>query len=103
MLDRLALPLILLTAALVIALAMVWPQGYGARSPSPFGHTPIQQTPEMQAALRREHDQAMRDSAAAASPKPIPATPAPAPAAAPAPMPAAEPPPPLRPALGAAP
>jgi len=43
-----------LAAAMVIALALVWPQGIGARSPGPFGHTPIQQTPEMQAAMQRQ-------------------------------------------------
>ncbi len=36
--DRIALPLIALVAASMIALAMVWPQGQGARSPGPFGH-----------------------------------------------------------------
>jgi len=25
-------------AAAIIALSLVWPQGYGARSPAPFGH-----------------------------------------------------------------
>ena len=73
MLDRLALPLIALTAIAVVALALVWPQGYGARSPAPFGHTPIQQTPAMKAALQREHDLAMQRAAEAAA---IPAAPA---------------------------
>jgi hypothetical protein len=36
--DRIALPLIVLTAAGMIALAIVWPQGQGQRSPAPFGH-----------------------------------------------------------------
>ena len=54
MLDRLYLPLLALAAAAVIALGMVWPQGLGARSPAPFGHTPVQQTPEMKAAMQRE-------------------------------------------------
>ena len=36
--DRIALPLLALTAAGLIALAMVWPQGQGAVSPPPFGH-----------------------------------------------------------------
>jgi hypothetical protein len=36
--DRIALPLIVLAAAGMIALALVWPQGQGARSPTPFGH-----------------------------------------------------------------
>ncbi|MCR5878673.1 hypothetical protein [Phenylobacterium sp. J367] len=58
MLDRLYLPLLGLAAALAIALALVWPQGLGARSPAPFGHTPLQQTPEMKAAMKREHDAA---------------------------------------------
>ena len=58
MLDRLYLPLLGLAAVLVIALALVWPQGLGARSPAPFGHTPIQQTPEMRAKMKREHDAA---------------------------------------------
>jgi hypothetical protein len=52
---------------------MVWPQGYGARSPAPFGHTPIQQTPEMQAALQREHDLAMQRATQAAT---VPVAPA---------------------------
>jgi hypothetical protein len=42
--DRVFFPLIALTAALLIALAVVWPQGQGARSPKPFGHT-IEQSP----------------------------------------------------------
>jgi hypothetical protein len=36
--DSLALPAIALVAAGLIALALVWPQGQGARSPAPFGH-----------------------------------------------------------------
>jgi hypothetical protein len=79
MLDRLALPLIVLTAIAVVALAMVWPQGYGARSPAPFGHTPIQQTPQMKAALAREHDLAMQRAADAAA---VPVVPPVAPPAA---------------------
>ncbi|WP_395674578.1 hypothetical protein [Phenylobacterium sp.] len=54
MIDRLYLPLLGLAAALAIGLAMVWPQGYGARSPAPFGHTPVQQTPAMKAAMQRQ-------------------------------------------------
>jgi hypothetical protein len=53
MLDRLYLPLLALASALVIALAAVWPQGLGDRSPGPFGHFPVQRTPEMQAAMKR--------------------------------------------------
>jgi hypothetical protein len=36
--DRLFFPLMGLIAAAMIALAIVWPQGLGARSPGPFGH-----------------------------------------------------------------
>jgi hypothetical protein len=54
MLDRLYLPLLALVSATAIALALVWPQGLGARSPGPFGHTPEQQTPGMKAAMQRE-------------------------------------------------
>jgi hypothetical protein len=60
MLDRLYLPLLGLAALAVIALSLVWPQGQGARSPGPFGHTPVQQTPEMRAAIKRENDAAER-------------------------------------------
>ena len=58
MLDRLYMPLLAVAAVLVVALAMVWPQGLGARSPGPFGHTPVQQTPEMKAKMQREHEAA---------------------------------------------
>ena len=52
--DRIVLPGLALIALAVIALAAVWPQGYGARSPAPFGSVPIQQTAEMKAAMSRE-------------------------------------------------
>ena len=54
MLDRLYLPFLALLTLAVIALSLVWPQGIGDRSPDPFGHTPVQRTPAMQAALKRE-------------------------------------------------
>jgi len=38
--DRFALPLLALLALGLIALALVWPQGLGRRSPGPFGHHP---------------------------------------------------------------
>jgi hypothetical protein len=60
MLDRLYLPFLTLVAAAAIALALVWPQGLGARSPGPFGHTPVQQTPEMKAAMKRETEASVR-------------------------------------------
>jgi hypothetical protein len=60
MLDRLYLPFLGLAAVAAIALSLVWPQGQGARSWGPFGHTPVQQTPAMQAAMERENDAAQR-------------------------------------------
>jgi hypothetical protein len=62
MLDRLYLPFLGLAAAAAIALALVWPQGQGARSPGPFGRTPEQQRPEVQAAMQRENAAAERRS-----------------------------------------
>ena len=60
MLDRFYLPLLALGALAAIALALVWPQGLGDRSPAPFGHEPIQRTAERQAAMRREHEAAQQ-------------------------------------------
>jgi hypothetical protein len=60
MLDRFYLPLLALCAVAAVALALVWPQGLGDRSPDPFGHTPVQRTPQMQAAMKRETDAAVR-------------------------------------------
>lgn len=60
MLDRLFFPFIGLTALAVMAVALVWPQGLGDRSPGPFGHTPVQQTPAMKAAMQRETDASER-------------------------------------------
>jgi hypothetical protein len=51
--DRLTLSLLAAFAALMIGFAAIWPQGLGDRSPWPFGHTPAQRTPAMQAALAR--------------------------------------------------
>jgi len=61
MLDRLYLPFLGLAAIAAVALALVWPQGLGDRSPAPFGHIPVQRTPAMQAAMRRETEAANRD------------------------------------------
>jgi hypothetical protein len=36
--DRAYFSVLGLAAAAMIALALVWPQGMGARSPGPFGH-----------------------------------------------------------------
>ena len=52
--DRLYLPVIALIAAAAIAFASNWPQGYGDRSPGPWGYMPIQRTPEMKAKMIRE-------------------------------------------------
>ncbi len=60
MLDRLFLPLLGLIAVAAVAFAMVWPQGLGDRSPAPFGSPPVQRTPAMQAAMRRETEAAQR-------------------------------------------
>ena len=54
MLDRLYLPLLGLAAAGAIAIALVWPQGLGDRSPAPFGREPVQRTAKMQQAMQRE-------------------------------------------------
>jgi hypothetical protein len=50
--DRIFYPLAALVAAGLIALALVYPQGEGERSPDPFGHTPTQQKAAELAALR---------------------------------------------------
>ena len=60
MLDRLYLPLVGLVAIAAVALALVWPQGLGDRSPAPFGHAPVQRSPERQAAMKRETEAAQR-------------------------------------------
>ena len=60
MIDRLYLPLLGLAALGLIALSLVWPQGLGARSPGPFGHMPVQQTPAVQAAMQRETEASQR-------------------------------------------
>ncbi|MBO9708423.1 MAG: hypothetical protein J7521_09435 [Caulobacter sp.] len=58
--DRIFMPLMALIGVAMIALSLVWPQGYGDRSPGPFGSTPIQQTPDMAAKIQREKDAAAR-------------------------------------------
>lgn len=50
--DRFFFPLLALLSAMIVALAMVWPQGLGDRSWGPFGHMPVQRTPEMQARMQ---------------------------------------------------
>jgi hypothetical protein len=63
--DRIFMPLMGLVAAALIALSLVWPQGEGDRSWGSFGHTPVQQTPDMKAKLQREKDAAVRRDQAA--------------------------------------
>lgn len=41
--DPIFFPLCAALAVAMIALALVWPQGMGARSPAPFGH-PVEQS-----------------------------------------------------------
>ena len=60
MLDRLYLPLVGFVAAAAIALALVWPQGLGDRAWGPFGHAPVQRSPEMQAAMKRQTEAAQK-------------------------------------------
>jgi hypothetical protein len=60
MLDRFYLVLLGLGAVTAVGLSLVWPQGLGDRSPAPFGHAPVQRSPEMQAAMRRETEAAER-------------------------------------------
>jgi hypothetical protein len=54
------MPLLGLAALAAIALSLVWPQGLGARSPAPFGHTPEQQKPAVRAAMQRETEASQR-------------------------------------------
>ena len=60
MLDRFYLVLLGLGAVTAVGLSLVWPQGLGDRSPAPFGHAPVQRSPEVQAAMRRETEAAQR-------------------------------------------
>ena len=48
--DRLLFSLMGLAAGLMIALALVWPQGLGARSPGIFGHAMAQKAAPVRAA-----------------------------------------------------
>ena len=43
--DRVFFSLVALIAVVIIGLALVWPQGWGARSPEPFGHELAQPAP----------------------------------------------------------
>ena len=48
--DRFFYPLVIALTVGMVLLALVWPQGQGARSPAPFGHEPV--TPAKSAGLR---------------------------------------------------
>ena len=50
--DRLFFPLMTLAAAALVALALVFPQGDGARSPRPFGHETTAEAAARQPKLR---------------------------------------------------
>ena len=41
--DRLFFTVCAVASVLMVALALVWPQGLGKRSPRPFGHRPVYQ------------------------------------------------------------
>ena len=73
--DRIFMPLMALVAFAMIAFSLVWPQGYGDRSPI-FGSTPIQQTPAMRDAIEREKAGARRRAEEAARAVGAPAAPA---------------------------
>ncbi|MDP3854867.1 hypothetical protein [Phenylobacterium sp.] len=60
MLNRLFFPALAALALAMVALGMVWPQGLGDRAWAPFGHEPIQRTPQMQAAMKRETEVAQQ-------------------------------------------
>lgn len=63
--DRILMPFLAFIGLALIAFSLIWPQGYGARSPGPFGSIPIQQTPEMRVKIQREKDAAiLRDQQA---------------------------------------
>ena len=64
--DRIFMPLMALIGLAMIALAMILPQGYGDRSPGPWGDVPLQQTPAMRLKIQREKDAAVRHEAEAA-------------------------------------
>ena len=63
--DRIFMPLMGLLALALITFSRGGPPGQGHRSWGPFGHTPVQQTPEMKAKIQREKDAAIRRDAAA--------------------------------------
>ena len=82
--DRLFFAGLSLAAIAMIAFALVWPQGLGARSPAPFGHEPVLQSAAVKAAQARAKEAPPTLSmapvnipASAAAPAPAPAKTAP--------------------------
>lgn len=67
--DRLFYPLAALAAVLMVALGLVWPQGFGARSPRPFGHE-VQVPDYVLAERRKAAEEAAKAQAAAQAPAP---------------------------------
>ena len=81
--DRILFPLFGLIALAMIAVALIWPQGLGARSPGPFGRVPTQQTQAVQDARARAKQPPPELPMA-----PVTSAPSPAPATTPASPPA---------------
>ena len=74
--DRIFFSLAALAAVLMVALALVCPQGIGKRSPKPFGHETY-----YAAEARRDAAEAAAKAAAKATVKPAPSGAPPAPTA----------------------
>lgn len=72
--DRLFYPVAAFVAVAMVTLGLMWPQGFGARSPGPFGHPVV--VPEYVIAERKMAAEEAAKAAAAAAPAPA-AQPAP--------------------------
>jgi hypothetical protein len=83
--DRILFPLFGLIAIAMIALALVWPQGLGARSPGPLGRQPVQQTQAVRDARARAKAPPPELPMAPVMPSSASAVPAPNPQSPPAP------------------
>lgn len=70
--DRLFYPLAALVAVAMIALGLMWPQGFGARSPAPFGHA-VEVPDYVVAERKKAAEEAAKAQAAAAAPAAQPA------------------------------
>lgn len=70
--DRLFYPVAAFVAVAMVALGLVWPQGFGARSPGPLGHPVV--VPDYVIAERKmAADEAAKAAAAAQAPAAQPA------------------------------